>query len=110
MVVMVVEKAPKTLRGTLSRWLLEIVPGVFVGDVSARIRELLWERATRTRKMEGRVCLLWKTNNEQGFDLKIHGFSDREIVDLDGFKWIAVKDASWKRKVEQIRDKEKDAL
>ncbi len=101
MVVMIVEKAPRSLRGILSRWLLEIVPGVFVGDVSARVRKLLWERSMKNMKTDGRICLLWKTNNEQGFDLKIYGFSDREIVDLDGFKWVAVKDAAWKRKMNQ---------
>ena len=31
------------LRGKLSRWLNEIHPGIFVGEVSARVRDKLWE-------------------------------------------------------------------
>lgn len=42
MVVLVVTACPAGLRGHLTRWLLEISPGVFVGHVSARVREDLW--------------------------------------------------------------------
>ena len=44
MVVVVLTACPTGLRGDLTRWLFEVAPGVFVGHVSARIRERLWER------------------------------------------------------------------
>ena len=44
MIVIVLSACPVSLRGDLTKWLLEINPGVFVGRVSARIREKLWAR------------------------------------------------------------------
>ena len=44
MVVIVLTACPVGLRGDLTRWLLEIAPGVFVGHIDARIRDRLWER------------------------------------------------------------------
>ena len=44
MIVIVVAACPVGLRGHLTRWLLEISPGVFVGTVSARVRGLMWAR------------------------------------------------------------------
>ncbi len=42
MVVIVLSACPAGLRGHLTRWLLEISAGVFVGHVSVRVRDLLW--------------------------------------------------------------------
>ncbi|MCD6345555.1 MAG: type I-E CRISPR-associated endoribonuclease Cas2, partial [Anaerolineae bacterium] len=44
MVVMILEKVPVGVRGELTRWLLEIKTGVFVGHISARVRDKLWEK------------------------------------------------------------------
>jgi CRISPR-associated protein Cas2 len=41
MVVIVLSACPAGLRGHLTRWLVEISAGVFVGHVSARVRDLL---------------------------------------------------------------------
>ncbi len=47
MVVMVLEKVPRSFRGELTRWLLEINTGVFVGRVSATVRDLLWAKVVQ---------------------------------------------------------------
>lgn len=44
MVVIVLEKVPRGLRGELTRWLVELDTGVFVGQLSATVRDLLWRR------------------------------------------------------------------
>ena len=44
MTVIVLTACPAGLRGDLTRWLLEIAPGIFVGHISARVRERLWLR------------------------------------------------------------------
>ena len=44
MVVLSLTACPEGLRGNLSRWLFEISPGVFVGNISARVRDAIWER------------------------------------------------------------------
>ncbi len=43
MVVFLMEKVPVSLRGEITRWMLELRPGVFVGNISALVREKLWE-------------------------------------------------------------------
>ncbi|MDX3388369.1 type I-E CRISPR-associated endoribonuclease Cas2e, partial [Streptomyces niveiscabiei] len=43
MTVIVLANCPAGLRGFLTRWLLEISPGVFLGAPSARVRDILWE-------------------------------------------------------------------
>ena len=44
MTVIAMDTAPEGVRGELTRWFLELTPGVFVGQVNERIRDLLWER------------------------------------------------------------------
>ena len=53
MVVMILERVPRSLRGELTRWLVEVDTGVFVGRVSAAVRELLWEKVVE-KAGEGR--------------------------------------------------------
>lgn len=71
MTVIVVAACPVGLRGHLTRWLLEISAGVFVGRVSARVRDLLWQRTVEMVKT-GRAIMVFSANNEQGLDFKVH--------------------------------------
>ena len=52
MTVIVMECAPESVRGELTRWFLELKPGVFVGNVNVRIRELLWKRVCRPMPLQ----------------------------------------------------------
>jgi CRISPR-associated protein Cas2 len=80
--VIVVAACPVGLRGHLTRWLLEISAGVFVGRVSARVRALLWERTVEMVKT-GRAIMVFASNNEQGLDFKVHKHEWLPI-DIDG--------------------------
>ncbi len=71
MTVIVVTACPAGLRGHLTRWLLEISPGVFVGTPSARVRELMWLRVVDMVKT-GRALMVYRANNEQGLAFKVH--------------------------------------
>ena len=83
MTVMVLEKCPASLKGALSRWLIEIKTGVLIGDLSARVRDELWKIAVM--KVEtGTVIQAWNDNSPQGFTCRMHGDSEREFVDLEG--------------------------
>ena len=42
MLVIVLENGPARLRGRLSVWLLEVHAGVYIGDFSQKVREMLW--------------------------------------------------------------------
>ena len=44
MLVIVAENVPPRLRGRLGVYLIEARTGVYVGDVSKRVREMLWEQ------------------------------------------------------------------
>nr|WP_206312297.1 type I-E CRISPR-associated endoribonuclease Cas2e [Streptomyces sp. 196(2019)] len=69
--VIVLTNCPVGLRGFLTRWLLEISPGVFLGSPSTRIRELLWAEV-REYAGQGRALLAYQTDNEQGYTFETH--------------------------------------
>lgn len=71
MIVLVITACPAGLRGDLSKWLIELTPGVFVGRPSARIRDLLWERTVELCK-DGRALLVYSAANEQGLEFRAH--------------------------------------
>ncbi|SEN80595.1 type I-E CRISPR-associated endoribonuclease Cas2e [Nonomuraea pusilla] len=71
MTVIVLTRCPAGLRGFLTRWLMEISPGVFIGGPSARIREALWLEVQQYADT-GRALLAYTTDNEQGFTFETH--------------------------------------
>ena len=82
MVVIVLSAAPASLRGSMTRWLLEVSPGVFVGHLSAGVREQLWE-LVRAYIGEGRALLIWSVRSEQRFEIASLAH-EREPVDIEG--------------------------
>ncbi len=87
MVVMIVERVSPSLRGELSRWLIEVKAGVFVGKVSALVRDKLWEKVTEKRK-DGAAVQVWSTNNEQGFVMRMEGDRSRQLADFEGLQLV----------------------
>jgi len=96
MVVITLEKVSRSLRGELTRWLVELDTGVFVGRVSARVRELLWVKVVE-KAGEGRCTMAWNAANEQGFKLRIYGHEDRKVISMDDVELVAVCNAKWKK-------------
>jgi CRISPR-associated protein Cas2 len=84
MVVITLEKCPIALRGDLTKWLQEISPGVYVGQVSARVRDNLWERVCAESK-SGRATMVFSARNEQHLDFRVHN-TLWEPIDFDGIK------------------------
>ena len=89
MVVIVLERVPTSLRGELTRWLLELSPGVFVGSVSAMVRDKLWEMVCRGMK-GGAGLMVHSSDCEQGFALRYWGTTTRAVVNYDGLQLIKV--------------------
>jgi CRISPR-associated protein Cas2 len=83
-IVLNLTDCPAGLRGDLTKWLLEIASGVYVGQVSARIRDELWSRVKEHIK-NGRAVLVYSTNNEQRLNFRVHG-DTWEPIDFDGIK------------------------
>jgi CRISPR-associated protein Cas2 len=71
MTVIVVAACPVGLRGHLTRWLLEIAPGVFVGKITTRVRDHLWLRVLDMVKT-GRAIMVHTADNEQGLAFTTH--------------------------------------
>ncbi|PID43121.1 MAG: type I-E CRISPR-associated endoribonuclease Cas2 [Proteobacteria bacterium] len=87
MLVVVTEAVPPRLRGRLAVWLLEVRAGVYVGDASRRIREMIWEQVNALAE-EGNVVMAWATNTESGFDFITYGNNRRMPIDFDGIRLV----------------------
>ena len=90
MVLFVVENVPPGLRGELTQWLLEVKAGVLVGNISASIRDLLWEKL-RKQAGSGAALMLCSADTEQGFRMEMFGDPRRSIVDFEGISLIKTK-------------------
>ena len=88
MIVVSLTKCPPKLRGDLSKWLMEINTGVYVGNVSARVREALWKRITDSLR-DGQATMVCSANNEQGMSCRVH-HADRNPVDYDGYTLMKI--------------------
>ncbi|WP_285607201.1 type I-E CRISPR-associated endoribonuclease Cas2e [Actinokineospora globicatena] len=84
--IIVVTACPPGLRGHLTRWLLEISPGVFVGTITTRVRILMWQRVTDMAKT-GRAIMVYSTNTEQGLAFEVHNH-DWTPIDHEGLHLI----------------------
>ena len=88
MMVVVTNNAPPRLRGRLAVWLLELRPGVYVGDYSKRTREMIWTQVIDMID-EGDAVIAWKAPTDAGFDFDTVGENRRRPVDFDGLKLVA---------------------
>lgn len=101
MLVMFLEKVSPSLRGELTRWLIEPQAGVFVGHVSALVRDRLWEKCLQQRG-EGGVIQIWSTNTEQRFDIRTWGDTGRDLVNYEGI-WLVRREKSRRSKKEPAK-------
>jgi CRISPR-associated protein Cas2 len=88
MLVFVLENAPPKLRGRLGVYLVEVRSGVYVGDVSSRVRMMLWEQVL-SYIADGNAVMIWSTNTESGFDFETVGKNRRMPVEMDGLKLVS---------------------
>ncbi|MFF8775123.1 type I-E CRISPR-associated endoribonuclease Cas2e [Kitasatospora sp. NPDC015120] len=95
MIVISVTAVPDHVRGALTRWLLEVTPYLYIGTVSAKVRQELWSAVSNCIGT-GAAALVYPAANEQGFELTTAGEQRRYPVDFDGLTLIAtnaVKDS-----------------
>lgn len=87
MTIIVLERVSASLRGELTRWLLEPKTGVFVGRPSAMVRDKLWEMIC-DRLKNGAGLLITQASNEQGFTICSIGDTSRTVIDIEGLLLI----------------------
>ncbi len=88
MTVVVLTGAPVGLRGHLTRWMVEVATGVFVGNPSARVRERVWGLLA-DRIGVGQAIMVEPADNEQGWSVRTAGRNRWNPVDLDGLILMA---------------------
>ena len=88
MLVIAVENVPPRLRGRLAVWLIEIRAGLYVGDLSTKVREMIWSQVIEGIE-EGNAIMTWSTNTESGFDFLTLGENRRMPVEMNGLKLVS---------------------
>ncbi len=89
MVVMILEKVPASLRGDLSRWMMEPKAGIFLGHMTARIRDELWKKSICNQRC-GACMQIWSYPTEQGYNWRSFGDPSRNIVDFEGLYLVEI--------------------
>ena len=85
MMVLIVRNVRPSLRGHLSRWLVQPQAGIFVGHLSGRVRDRLWENVCRELDVKGGSAILVHPEaSEQGYRMVSHGEPDRAMADFEG--------------------------
>jgi CRISPR-associated protein Cas2 len=88
MITVVTEAVPPRLRGRLAVWLLEVRAGVYVGNVSRRVRETIWHHCEVLAE-DGSVVMAWQDNSSSGFDFQTLGENRREPIEYDGLRLVS---------------------
>lgn len=88
MTIFVLERVPVSLRGELTRWLLEPHTGVFVGRPSALVRDKLWGLICE-KQGKGAALMVWTSDSEQGFSMRTSGATARQLRDFEGLTLVS---------------------
>ena len=88
MTVIVLIAAPEGLRGHLTRWMIEIAPGVFVGNTGRRVRDRLWALLAQ-RIGDGQAVMIEPARNEQGWTARTAGRDRWFPIEYDGLILMA---------------------
>jgi len=87
-IVVVTENVPPRLRGRIAIWLLEVRAGVYIGDVSKRTREMIWQQLGVGCEA-GSVIMAWASSHESGYEFLTLGQNRRLPVEFDGLQLVA---------------------
>lgn len=85
--VLVTIGCPAGLRGDITRWLVEISAGVYVGKLTERVRQELWNRVCDNAGAGGQVLMITPAQNEQGYAIATHNYNWMER-DFDGLVFM----------------------
>jgi CRISPR-associated protein Cas2 len=70
--------------------MIEPKAGIFLGRMTARIRDELWKKAV-AKSACGACFQAWSSPGEQGFQVRTHGEMTRKIIDLEGLSLVAIE-------------------
>lgn len=85
MMVLILRNVRPGFRGRLTGWLVQPQTGIYVGHLSGRIRDRLWERVCEEIDLKGGAgVLIHPSNSEQGYAIRTHGQTQKDFVDFEG--------------------------
>lgn len=112
MVIFVLILAPESTKGVLSRYLMEVSSGVFIGNVKANIREDLWN-FVRGNMSKGSLIMAYSDNSIMGHQIRTQNINRRSIKSLDGVDLIYIENlinstepiqkSGWSKQSKQLR-------
>jgi CRISPR-associated protein Cas2 len=88
MVVLILERATKAIRGEISRWMIEPRANVFIGRMTSTVREQIWESVCKKRV--GSAMIVYPAHNEQGYRIETNRDPSRQIVEVDGLQLVRI--------------------
>jgi len=86
--VVATENIPPRLRGRLALWLIEVRSGVYVGNYSVKVRDMIWEQVAAGVE-EGNAVMVWSVPGDAGYDFRTIGQNRRIPKDVDGVRLIS---------------------
>lgn len=87
--------APAVLEGQISRKLLEVRPGVYVGSLSKRHLEVLWQATIEAAPRA--ALLVYAAKTETGISMRSIGTHRYSIEDSDGLQLVSIKSVGSER-------------
>lgn len=93
MTIFICHNATDRIRGELTRFLFEIDAGVYIGNLSATVRDLLYEKIEKLSidQPDFQLLLIYSYKNEQTFLYRYLNFNQYKLVDLDGLALSSIK-------------------
>ncbi len=88
MTVLLLDRVTPGLRGELSRWMIEPKAGVFVGRLTAAVRDRLWDKICRELGERAGCTMITHAATEQGYRIESFGHPSRLVVDFDGLQLV----------------------
>lgn len=90
--VLMSSSVPPGIRGALNQWMIEVLPGMYVGRPSARVREYLWDELSEALERDpgAYAALVCSAPTEQGFLARTVGEHRYDLRDFDGLQLVTV--------------------
>jgi CRISPR-associated protein Cas2 len=85
-ITLLLSRTPPRLAGFITRWMVEVQEGVYVGQATAKVRRELWDRVVAGLG-RGRALMVWDSRNSQGLEFAVHNH-EWQAQDLDGLTLV----------------------
>ena len=91
MIVIIIEHASPSLKGTITKWIALVKPSVYIGEVNKRIRDTLilkiQEEYNTTQKVAAQIY--YSDKNEIGYSVVEIGTPTKILTDFQGLKLVS---------------------